>query len=82
MECLDYTADEDGVWYTVATMNVRRGLAGATTLGGEGVSVPNEFTPVLPFCEIVCECYFSLSKVYNNKTALFFPPFSPFSLGS
>lgn len=34
MECLDYTADEDGVWYTVATMNVRRGLAGATTLGG------------------------------------------------
>lgn len=36
VECLDYTADEDGVWYTVATMNVRRGLAGATTLGGEG----------------------------------------------
>lgn len=35
VECLDYTADEDGVWYTVATMNVRRGLAGATTLGGE-----------------------------------------------
>lgn len=35
MECLDYTADEDGVWYTVATMNVRRGLAGATTLGGK-----------------------------------------------
>lgn len=34
VECLDYTADEDGVWYTVATMNVRRGLAGATTLGG------------------------------------------------
>ncbi|XP_018542865.1 kelch-like protein 12 isoform X1 [Lates calcarifer] len=33
VECLDYTADEDGVWYTVATMNVRRGLAGATTLG-------------------------------------------------
>jgi len=39
VECLDYTADEDGVWYTVATMNVRRGLAGATTLGGECVSV-------------------------------------------
>lgn len=38
VECLDYTADEDGVWYTVATMNVRRGLAGATTLGGESVS--------------------------------------------
>lgn len=37
VECLDYTADEDGVWYTVATMNVRRGLAGATTLGGEDV---------------------------------------------
>lgn len=34
VECLDYTADEDGVWYSVATMNVRRGLAGATTLGG------------------------------------------------
>uniref|UniRef100_A0A672S5A5 Kelch like family member 12 n=1 Tax=Sinocyclocheilus grahami TaxID=75366 RepID=A0A672S5A5_SINGR len=33
VECLDYTADEDGVWYSVATMNVRRGLAGATTLG-------------------------------------------------
>ena len=34
VECLDYTADEDGVWYSVAPMNVRRGLAGATTLGG------------------------------------------------
>nr|XP_054331631.1 kelch-like protein 12 isoform X2 [Pongo pygmaeus] len=33
VECLDYTADEDGVWYSVAPMNVRRGLAGATTLG-------------------------------------------------
>lgn len=42
VECLDYTADEDGVWYTVATMNVRRGLAGATTLGGERASVPND----------------------------------------
>lgn len=45
VECLDYTADEDGVWYTVATMNVRRGLAGATTLGGlsssSKVSFPN-----------------------------------------
>lgn len=40
VECLDYTADEDGVWYTVATMNVRRGLAGATTLGGESSSSP------------------------------------------
>ncbi len=41
VECLDYTADEDGVWYTVATMNVRRGLAGATTLGGKrGFVVP------------------------------------------
>lgn len=45
VECLDYTADEDGVWYSVAPMNVRRGLAGATTLGGRlgvqgGVSVP------------------------------------------
>lgn len=39
VECLDYTADEDGVWYTVATMNVRRGLAGATTLGGKGSSL-------------------------------------------
>lgn len=37
VECLDYTADEDGVWYTVATMNVRRGLAGATTLGGAAI---------------------------------------------
>lgn len=35
VECLDYTADEDGVWYSVAPMNVRRGLAGATTLGGK-----------------------------------------------
>lgn len=34
VECLDYAADEDGVWYSVAPMNVRRGLAGATTLGG------------------------------------------------
>lgn len=34
VECLDSTADEDGVWYSVAPMNVRRGLAGATTLGG------------------------------------------------
>lgn len=34
VECLDCTADEDGVWYSVAPMNVRRGLAGATTLGG------------------------------------------------
>ncbi|XP_032819212.1 kelch-like protein 12 [Petromyzon marinus] len=33
VECLDYGADEDGVWYSVAPMNVRRGLAGATTLG-------------------------------------------------
>uniref|UniRef100_UPI00358FEA1D kelch-like protein 12 n=1 Tax=Myxine glutinosa TaxID=7769 RepID=UPI00358FEA1D len=33
VECLDFTADEDGVWYSVAPMNVRRGLAGATTLG-------------------------------------------------
>lgn len=42
VECLDYTADEDGVWYTVATMNVRRGLAGATTLGGD--------------CEVTVKC--------------------------
>lgn len=35
VECLDCTADEDGVWYSVAPMNVRRGLAGATTLGGK-----------------------------------------------
>lgn len=58
MECLDYTADEDGVWYTVATMNVRRGLAGATTLGGERASVPNDSRSslVLPFREIPCEC--------------------------
>lgn len=34
VECLDYTSDEDGIWYSVAPMNVRRGLAGATTLGG------------------------------------------------
>lgn len=34
VECLDYTSEEDGVWYSVAPMNVRRGLAGATTLGG------------------------------------------------
>lgn len=48
VECLDYTADEDGVWYTVATMNVRRGLAGATTLGG--LSPPIEgFIPKLVF---------------------------------
>uniref|UniRef100_A0A8C5JQC8 Kelch like family member 12 n=1 Tax=Junco hyemalis TaxID=40217 RepID=A0A8C5JQC8_JUNHY len=33
VECLDYTSDEDGIWYSVAPMNVRRGLAGATTLG-------------------------------------------------
>nr|WEX30410.1 Kelch-like protein 12-A-1 [Carassius gibelio] len=49
VECLDYTADEDGVWYSVATMNVRRGLAGATTLGdmqtareGAGLVVASE----------------------------------------
>lgn len=40
VECLDYTADEDGVWYSVAPMNVRRGLAGATTLGGRPVHRP------------------------------------------
>lgn len=34
VECLDYTSDEDSIWYSVAPMNVRRGLAGATTLGG------------------------------------------------
>lgn len=59
MECLDYTADEDGVWYTVATMNVRRGLAGATTLGGEGASVPNDSRChwcFFSFCEISCVC--------------------------
>ncbi|XP_032734186.1 kelch-like protein 12 isoform X2 [Lontra canadensis] len=43
VECLDYTADEDGVWYSVAPMNVRRGLAGATTLGGgyDGLNILN-----------------------------------------
>ncbi|XP_036278903.1 kelch-like protein 12 isoform X2 [Pipistrellus kuhlii] len=43
VECLDYTAEEDGVWYSVAPMNVRRGLAGATTLGGgyDGVNILN-----------------------------------------
>lgn len=40
VECLDYTSDEDGIWYSVAPMNVRRGLAGATTLGGTSWSLP------------------------------------------
>ena len=39
VECLDYTSDEDGIWYSVAPMNVRRGLAGATTLGGTSGSL-------------------------------------------
>lgn len=39
VECLDYTSDEDGIWYSVAPMNVRRGLAGATTLGGTSRSL-------------------------------------------
>lgn len=43
VECLDYTADEDGVWYSVAPMNVRRGLAGATTLGGNAGCVGQRF---------------------------------------
>lgn len=51
VECLDYTADEDGVWYSVATMNVRRGLAGATTLGGSySLKVFSDIRKVLLVC--------------------------------
>lgn len=75
MECLDYTADEDGVWYTVATMNVRRGLAGATTLGGEGASVPNDSRChwCVFFLSVKSPAYvsFSLRKVQSYRTVVF-----------
>lgn len=51
VECLDYTSDEDGIWYSVAPMNVRRGLAGATTLGGTSCSPDHAAWSVL-----VLEC--------------------------
>lgn len=34
VECLDYIVDEDGVWYFVVSMNVRRGFVGVIILGG------------------------------------------------
>lgn len=58
VECLDYTSDEDGIWYSVAPMNVRRGLAGATTLGGTSWSLPGQsslFSSGLRCPELVCE---------------------------
>lgn len=65
VECLDYTADEDGVWYTVATMNVRRGLAGATTLGGEAVS--HTFTVFSLSVKYPENVFLSLRKVNNTS---------------
>lgn len=58
VECLDYTSDEDGIWYSVAPMNVRRGLAGATTLGGTCWSLPGQnslFGSGLTCPELGCE---------------------------
>lgn len=58
VECLDYTSDEDGIWYSVAPMNVRRGLAGATTLGGMSWSLPGQsslFSSGLRCSELGCE---------------------------
>lgn len=58
VECLDYTSDEDGIWYSVAPMNVRRGLAGATTLGGTCWSLPGQNSLIssgLRCPELVCE---------------------------
>lgn len=58
VECLDYTADEDGVWYTVATMNVRRGLAGATTLGGKKTVVFPTQLGFLLYFNVLSEVFF------------------------
>lgn len=58
VECLDYTADEDGVWYTVATMNVRRGLAGATTLGGKKTVVFLTQLGFLFYFNVLSEVFF------------------------
>ena len=63
VECLDYTADEDGVWYTVATMNVRRGLAGGHNTRRWG--------------KLWMTCAASLwNPVNHNMTDSLFPPFS------
>ncbi|KAB1258566.1 Kelch-like protein 12 [Camelus dromedarius] len=68
VECLDYTADEDGVWYSVAPMNVRRGLAGATTLGGRlvhrAVVVEKRVIRNLSFSNKSVVCSFQADMIY------------------
>uniref|UniRef100_M3YIF9 Kelch like family member 12 n=1 Tax=Mustela putorius furo TaxID=9669 RepID=M3YIF9_MUSPF len=66
VECLDYTADEDGVWYSVAPMNVRRGLAGATTLGGAGVALLNDHIYVVGGFDGTA--HLSSVEAYNIRT--------------
>lgn len=68
VECLDYTADEDGVWYTVATMNVRRGLAGATTLGGKKTVVFPTQLGLLFYFNVLSEvfCFFFFSSFHRH----------------
>nr|XP_033774401.1 kelch-like protein 12 [Geotrypetes seraphini]XP_033774402.1 kelch-like protein 12 [Geotrypetes seraphini] len=66
VECLDYTSEEDGVWYSVAPMNVRRGLAGATTFGGAGVSLLNDHIYVVGGFDGTA--HLSSVEAYNIRT--------------